>query len=226
MSETIPYANLLILALVAGFILLRLRGILGKDLGNDQPNFFNRAPIEKTDRDQPIVQLHEKLLKPKPKEEADPYLAALGDTPVASGLKRIKEEDPEFSASEFLEGAKLAFEMVFDAYVKGDKDTLRMLLSDALYKEFSGEVDSRAGEENKRETTLVSILGKDITQARLEGTTAHIGVRFISEQVSVMRNPQGEIVGGDPSALQHIEDEWVFERNTHSKNPNWKIIET
>jgi predicted lipid-binding transport protein (Tim44 family) len=222
MSEGIPYADIIILALVAGFILLRLRSILGQNQGSD---FFTRAPQEKTLKEQPIVQL-DKTPKIKPKDEPDTYLNGLGEGAVADGLKKIKDKDAQFSATEFLGGAKRAFEMVFDAFIKGDKDTLRMLLSDSLYGDFTQELEERTRSDNKPETTLVSILTSDITEASLAGNVAKVAIKFTSEQVQVVRDKDGKIVEGDPSELHHIEDHWVFERDTTSKSPNWKIIET
>lgn len=222
MSEGIPYADIVILALVAGFILLRLRSILGQNHGID---FSQRPPQERPQKEpHPVVQLDKRPAKPK--EEPDAYLLKLGDAPPADGLKQIRQKDPQFSATDFLDGARRAFEMVFDAFVKEDKSTLKLLLSEELYDDFGRELESRSKEENRRETTLVSIRSGEITQAVLTGNLARITVKFTSEQVTVERNAAGDIVAGDPSQVSHVEDEWVFERDVTSKSPNWKIIET
>ncbi len=173
-----------------------------------------------------MIQLDEKSLKPKPKEEPDAYLLTLGNSPVAETIRQIKAKDPQFTATGFLQGAKAAFEMVFDAFAKGDRQTLKMLLSEAIFQHFSRELDQRNAQANKSETTLVSVTGKEISQATLDKNTARLTVHFESEQVTVVRGPKGEIVEGNPSELHHVEDQWVFERDVTSKNPNWKIIET
>ena len=226
MSEGIPYADLLILALVAGFILLRLRSVLGRQSGDDGPYI---PPQTQNRKPEPmVIPLPDKAAKMKPKDEPDSYLESIKDkeSDVAAGIRAIKERDPQFVATEFMEGARRAFEMLFDAFVKGEKNTLRMLLSDTLYKEFEQAAEARATSDRKEETTLVSILNAEMTQARLMGNMAQISVRFTSEQVTVVRGTSGEIIEGDPSQLQHVEDEWLFERDTQSKSPNWKIIET
>jgi len=223
MSEGIPYADIVILALVAGFILLRLRSVLGTKIGNDNPSYFNRPVAQ--DKQEPIVQLDEKSLKPK-REEPDNYLAKLDNVPLVDAIHTIKVKDPQFTATRFLEGAKGAFEMVFDAFAKGDKQTLKMLLSDTIFQEFGKEIAEREGHDEKTETTLVSVEAKDITHAELVSNMAHITVLFLSEQVTVVRNAEGAIIEGDPSEINHVEDRWVFERDVASKNPNWKIIET
>jgi predicted lipid-binding transport protein (Tim44 family) len=226
MSEGIPYADIIILALIAGFILLRLRSVLGQKTGNDDPNFFKRQLPPADLRQEPIVQINEKILKPRPKEEGDPYLATLNDVALVETINAIKAKDAQFSATSFIEGARSAFEMVFDAFAKGDKQTLKMLLADDLYQHFVGEIEAREKEATHPETTLVSVVSKELRQVSLNGNLARLTVKFISEQVTVVRDSSGKIIEGDPSALHHVEDEWVFERDITSKNPNWKIIET
>lgn len=226
MSEGIAYADIVIIALIAGFILLRLRGILGQKTGHENPQFFTKEkqkPLENKDK---IVQLQDKAIKIKPKTSEDLYVEKMDNITAAQALRDIRIKDPEFEANRFLEGAKMAFEMVFDAYIKGDEDTLRMLLADKIYNDFSEEMKKHKAEENKTETTLVAVLSKEISNATFFGSTARITVKFTSEQVTVLRNSAGEIVGGDASETEHVENEWVFERDVTNKNPNWKIIET
>jgi len=223
MSEGFPYADIVILALIAGFILLRLRSILGDKTGNENSDFFKRvAAAPKSD--EPIVQLGAALAKPK-KEEPD--IAMAGLSPAVTGIiYALKAKDPQFTATGFLEGARRAFEMTFDAFKEGDRPTLKMLLADAPFQHFSTELDTREKTTYASETTLVSVAPKEITQAALDGSVARLTVKFLSEQVTVVRGNKGEIIEGDASAVHHVENEWTFERDTASKNPNWKITET
>lgn len=228
MSDAVPYADILILALIAGFILLRLRGVLGKTDG-EKPDMFKRAlppKPERDERDDEILPPEEKPSKTVRPPEVDTYLAALPSGPIADTLQAIKAKDPQFTATRFLSGAKGAFEMVFDAFARGDKATLKMLMSDPIYQHFSQDIDERKSQENVTEVTLLSVNAKDITQASLTGSVARLTVQFLSEQVSLVRNSKGDIVEGDPSDIDHGEDQWTFERDILSKNPNWKIIET
>jgi predicted lipid-binding transport protein (Tim44 family) len=225
MSEGIPYADILIMALVAGFILLRLRSVLGDKIGNDNPSYFNKPVTPVAEKAEPIVQLDEKSLKAKMREEPDPYLAK-ADHDVVLVVDAIKNKDPQFTATAFLQGAKAAYEMLFDAFNRGDKSVLKMLLSERLYEEFSAEMAARNTDGGKSETTLVAVDAKDITEAELIGTIAHVTVHFVTEQVIVVRDAQGDIIEGDPSEIHAIEDKWTFERDVTSKNPNWKVIET
>jgi predicted lipid-binding transport protein (Tim44 family) len=230
MSDGSSYADLVILGLLAVFILLRLRSILGDKVGHDGSDYFKKMlpPAVKQQaqmQEEPIVQLEEKSFKVKFKEE-DPYLSSLKDKQVADIIESIKEKDLQFTATAFLQGAKLAYEMVFDAFAKGDRKTLGMLLSEATFAAFSKELDAREASENKTETTLVSVVPKDIISASLNGNVARLTVKFDSEHITVVRDAKGGIVEGDPSELQIVDDQWVFERDITSKNPNWKIIET
>ncbi len=226
MNEGMPYADIIILALIAGFILLRLRATLGQKTGRDEADFMQRfKPM--AEAKEPIVQIVDKLQKGKPKEEPDAALALITDENVVSALKAIKEKDAQFTVTRFIDGARMAFEMVFDAFNKGDKQTLNMLLAEPLAKDFAAEIDARAATPDRRtDTTLVSVIGKDIVQASLTGDMARVTMKFTSEQITVIRNAKNDIIEGNPSDTHHVVDEWIFERDVTSKNPNWKIIET
>ncbi len=226
MSENFPYGDIVILALIAGFILLRLRSILGQK-NDDSFNFFQPPKEKTTSNNDPIIQLTDKSLKARPRvAEQDAYAAKLPEGAVLQGINDIKTKDPLFISSAFLDGAKMAFEMVFDGFNKGDKQVLSMLLSQEIYNDFVNDIEARSKMEHKQETTLVSVAAKEITSISLDKNIARITVHFESEQVTVERDGNGSIVAGDPSDIKHVQDEWVFERDVTSKSPNWKIIET
>jgi predicted lipid-binding transport protein (Tim44 family) len=224
--DSFPYADIVILALVAGFILLRLRGVLGQKDGNDTPQFFKRDQENKDTAKEPIVLLGGKSSKAKPADEADTYLYTLKDDQIAATIADIKKLDPSFSATGFLAGARIAYEMVFDAFAKGDRNTLEMLLDKPIYDTFVNEIEAREKSAEKTEITLVSAKAREIAQAGLSGNIARLAVQFDSEQVSLVKNAAGEIIQGNASDLHIMDDEWVFERDVTSKSPNWKIIET
>ena len=230
MSNEFAYADIIVIAAIAIFILLRLRSTLGKKTG-----FDIRDHIEKARRDEPgaggigerIIQLPERsAMRPKETESDALELSEIKNPEVSASLSGITAIDPAFSAREFLRGAKIAFEMVFDAFAKDDRATLRGLLADDVYKGFEKELDARAGREDRTETTLVSVVPQEITEAALDKTTARITVRFATEQVTVVRDKQNVIVEGDPSHIEADTADWTFERDLRSKNPNWKVIDT
>ena len=224
--DNFPYADILILALIAGFILLRLRSVLGQKTGNDNPQFFKREKPAVDEAKEPVVQILGKSLKPKAVDVVDIYLNTLDNPEIAATVAEIKKLDTTFTATGFLQGAKMAYEMVFDAFAKGDKKMLEMLLDKPIYESFAQEIDARAQATNKTEITLVSVKPKDIVQAALSGAKARIAVKFDSEQVTLVKDAEGKIVEGNASQSSLMDDEWIFERDVSSKNPNWKIIET
>lgn len=226
MSENIPYGDIIIFALIAGFILLRLRSILGQK-NDDSFNFFQPPQNKAAENTDPIIQLTEKSIKSRTKAvEQDAYAANLKEGAVLQAINDIKAKDPLFIASSFLEGAKMAFEMVFDGFNKGDKQVLSMLLSQEIYNDFIIDIENREKLEHRPETTLLSVAAKDIANITLDKNIAKITVHFESEQVTLERDKDGNIVAGDPSDVKHVSDEWTFERDVTSKSPNWKIIET
>ena len=101
-----------------------------------------------------------------------------------------------------------------------------MLLSDAMYKSFDLSLTDAEKAGRKAETTLVAITKAEFNAAKLVGNVATITVDFLSEQVHLIRNPQGVILEGNPSLHEPVEDRWVFSRNLANTDPNWKIIET
>jgi predicted lipid-binding transport protein (Tim44 family) len=225
-SEGIPYADILILALIAGFILLRLRSVLGRQDGMDSADFLRRnAPARELD-DETVIPPADKPQRPRAEEEEDAYAQRISDSGIKTVLADIRARDGGFSGDYFLKGAKAAFEMVFDGFAKGEKAPLKMLLSPELYKTFEAEIEARAGEGRKTETTLLSVAAKDIIRATLSGTVARLTVHYQSEQVTVVRDASGAIIEGDPSDVAQVEDEWTFERDLTSKSPNWTIIDT
>lgn len=225
MSEEFPYADIIIIALVVVFILLRLRSILGQKTGHENPNFFQISIPKTKDNVDAIIQPSDKAKQRTPHDN-DPYAATLSAGAILQTINDIKSKDTMFSATTFMDGAKMAFEMIFDAFVKGDKQTLSMLLSQEIYNDFVKNIEERERQENRMETTLLSVAPKDIVNAGLNGNIAQLTVHFESEQVTLERNKKGDIISGDPSNIQHVRDEWIFERDITSKNPNWKIIET
>ncbi len=153
-----------------------------------------------------------------------PAKEAAMDDSAGEGVAAIRVADPMFDAASFLEGAKIAFEMVFDAFNKGDKATLKTLLAPAVYDEFASEIEARQNQDSRHETTLVSVESTRIAGAAKDKNQARLTVRFVSEQITVVRSKEGKIIEGDPSQVDRVEDEWLFERDITSRNPNWKIM--
>lgn len=219
-----PFFDIIILAAVAGFILYRLNNVLGNTNGDELP---------------PKMGAHLKDAKPKQqisdyyKEKAREIVEELSsdidisdNAVLARKVTEVKQVDPSFRLKDFIKGAEYAFEMVLEAYAKGDKDTLNSLLDRDIYKQFVAAIEEREGNNEVEETTLISIASSNVMDVELVRKMARVTVKFVSKQVSVVRNEEGEIIKGDPSREITIEDVWVFERNLASSDPNWKLLST
>lgn len=225
MGEGFQYGDLIFLALVALFIGFRLRAMLGKQTGFDPREAWKQATRDAQPQDK-VIQIPDRISKAQQQEEESILEKLKGNTTVTDGLKAIKQADAQFSPTEFIAGAKMAFEWVVSAFSKGDRDKLRMLLSDERYKEFTREIDANMQAGRQQDTTLVAITAADILEAALVGTKAQVTVQFVTEQISVIRDKDGNIISGDASAIENVVDTWTFERDTNSRDPNWKITLT
>jgi predicted lipid-binding transport protein (Tim44 family) len=225
MSDGFQYGDLIFLGLIAAFVALRLRSMLGKGSGIDPREVWKQATRDITQEKKPFSAADRPVKKLLTEEDVVP--AGLQENQaVAAGLKAIRAADAGFSTTDFVSGAKLAFEWVVEAFSKGDKDKLRMLLSEERFQHFSDAIDTRAKDGLKHETTLVAILAADVTEAQMQGGKAQITMQFTSEQVSVTRGGDGKVESGDPSATDKVIDVWTFERDAASRDPNWKIVAT
>lgn len=218
MEGGFPYGDIIVIAAIAAFIILRYRAMLGEKSGRDVSDMPRPAAdlepvIQLPKRAEPIVEPVKKAADTEPKEFADQF----------SAMRAI---DSEFSVEDFLTGAKAAYEMVIEAYNEGDDETLKMLLADPIYKEFRDARKANEAEGRVAHTTLVAIMKADVTDAKLKGNKAVITVDFHSEQIPLVRDKDGKIVEGDASSQEAVEDQWVFERNLASTDPAWKVIDT
>ncbi len=223
MSQEFAYADLLILALVAGFILLRLRAIMGQH--NDLPEQRQDSLFSPNEEHSNVIDLapvdEEDVMPPDETEHI-----ARDDSQLATALKEIRSADPSFHGSKFLDGAKSAFEMILQAYCQADRKTLKHLLSSEMYDEFNQAIKQHKEDQSQEDITLVAINSARIAGADVTQRTIRITVEFVSEQISVTRDKDGEIIGGDPSNIETVEDQWVFERDIRSQDPNWRLVET
>lgn len=215
------FIDIIILAMIAAFLVFRLRSVLGKRTGNERPpqnpygDSAPAGPREAAD-DENVVAL----------PGAGPVDDIPDDTPASEGLRAIREADSAFSVQEFLEGARAAFEMVVTSFANGDKETLRPLLSDEVYDNFTGAIDARDAAGETMEMTLVGIREADVLEATMDGRVAFVTVKFVTEQIEVVRDKDGEVVSGDQSKVTTVTDIWTFARNTRSRNPNWTLVAT
>jgi predicted lipid-binding transport protein (Tim44 family) len=147
-------------------------------------------------------------------------------SPLAAALDRMAENDPSFTPRSFVDGAKLAYEMIIEAFAKGDKPALKSLLSRDVFDGFASAIDSRLALGQRVESRFVGIDKAKIQQASLNGRKATITMEFVSELISATYDEAGEVIDGDPKEIRQVTDVWTFERDVGSRDPNWKLVAT
>jgi len=227
MSEGFAYIDILFFAMVAAFIALRLRSVLGRRTGQERRRTGgfagpNGAADGKTASDN-VVALPDRSAAPS---ETDAAIADLAEGKVKTGLTQIRLADPSFDLNQFLAGARAAFEMIVQAYAAGDKEALRPLLADDVFAGFAGAIDQRAADGHTLDTQLMAIENAEVVEAGMQGSVARVSVRFTSEQVNVVRDADGKEIDGDSASAEEVIDIWTFERDARSSDPNWILVET
>jgi predicted lipid-binding transport protein (Tim44 family) len=203
MGDNFQVLEILVFAVIAGILVLRLRSVLGRRTGNERRRDLPFAPP-------PAV-------TPTPAAIAPP---AAGPSSVADAL------DPSFDRAAFLTGARGAFEIIVQSFAAGDSAKLQPLLSPPVFKSFSDAIEARNRANEKQETKIVAIKSAEIAQSRVEGGTGLVTVKFVSDQILVTRNAADAVVDGDPDhAVEHT-DIWTFSRPVWSPDPNWILIAT
>lgn len=241
MGEGLQFFDIILLAMIAGFLVFRLRSVLGRRTGHQRKprNRVARRDAQTDARgNENVIELTDKsraaadeAFDTKPAEadagEADAADADTADaSPLAAVLAAIRKADANFDDQGFLAGARAAFEMVVQAFAAGDSKTLRNLLNDEVYDNFASEIARRVAHKEVLETTLIGINKAEILDARLESRIAFVTVKFVSEQVNVTRDSAGETIDGDPNHVANVTDIWTFARNVRARDPNWTLVET
>ena len=232
MNQAFDPFNIILLA-IAVVVILRLRSVLGTRTGHERRyDPFSPSPggdAEK--RDDNVIPLpgHEKELdRDEEGEIAEPIWTghAEPDTDLAKGLQAIADADREFDPTGFLDGAKIAYEMIVTAFAQSDKKTLKPLLTSDVYKGFAQVIDQRASDGETLDYRFVGINSAELSDAALDRRKASVTAKFVSEMISATRDAGGEVVDGDPSQIRQVTDVWTFERDISSRDPNWKLSAT
>jgi predicted lipid-binding transport protein (Tim44 family) len=221
--------------IVAAIVLFQLRSVLGRRTGNERQPFDPYTRSEK--KVEGPTQQGNVITLPNRREgpvgdvtPAEPYaeidaLVPVSD-PVNAQLRRVQDVDPSFSPKQFLEGVKLAYEMIVTAFAAGDRKTLRNLLSSEAYQGFETAIADR---ESRGETMTSAFIGIDnakIVSALVREREALVTVSLVSQLISSVKSATGELVDGDPETVVEVRDVWTFARDVRSRDPNWKLVET
>jgi predicted lipid-binding transport protein (Tim44 family) len=213
-------ATIVILALIAVFIGLRLYSVLGERTGHEQQQPILK-PADQDARVEPRVSNAPVSASPTAETGDMAFLPTAGP-----GVRAILAADPAFDVARFLEGAKGAYGMVLDAYWKGDLDRVRSHIDDHVYETFATAIEDRKAQNLVLDNRLVAVEQALIAQASLEQRVAVITVRFEADIAAVTRDASGVVVAGSLSDAVQTRDLWTFRRDISSNDPNWLLIET
>jgi predicted lipid-binding transport protein (Tim44 family) len=202
MSEAFQYIDILILAIIAGIVLLRLRSVLGRRTGH-----------EKTDKssynyETPQTSKEEKVI------------------PIEPQTLSSTREDGWFDSDDFLRGAANAYETIVTNFENGNKDALKPLLSDDVLNSFSSVIDARNSNNETVEFNFIGIEKSEIVHKDLKKNPMEVTVRFISEMITCIKNSKEEVISGSLNQVQKITDVWTFEKFKDKKSSNWLLAAT
>ena len=196
MSNNFGFIDIILLAMIAGFIILRLRNILGRRTGHEGKN--------------PAVFDDKKYSQFKPENKNKPI------------LKDILEDDEK---KEFLKGAEIAYENIITSFAKSEKEKLKPLLTKEIYTNFEQAIDSRNKEGIKSELTFVGVKTSNVEKFEKKSNEFVATVKIICEIISVKKDKNEIIIEGDPDKIKTVTDYWKFSKSVLSKDPNWFLAE-
>ncbi|MCY4030636.1 MAG: Tim44/TimA family putative adaptor protein [Hyphomicrobiales bacterium] len=220
MDGVFDLVNLLFLAVAIG-VLLRLRSVLGRRTGHEQPP-QNRGWFASKPSKPEVVESESASAEAEtpPREES----ASL--TPLQRGLREISLADRSFDRERFLEGARIAYEQIVTGFAASNRERLQALLGADAFERFDAVMRSREQKGETAQCEVVAIQSADITEARMRGTAARVTVRFHADLLSSVRDKEGSIIDGNAEHPYRAEDIWTFERNTRDTNPNWRLVKS
>jgi predicted lipid-binding transport protein (Tim44 family) len=224
----------IIFALLAAFVVWKLRSVLGTRTGHERPPHERPGrpgPVDDGKPEGKVIRLPGAAGPGAGGEEAEPAAErwapfAVSGSGVAAGFDQIVALDSTFRPREFVEGAKGAYEMIIGAFAAGDQQSLKGLLAKDVYDSFAAAISEREARGETVETTFVSIDKCDFVDVQMRGKTANVSVRFQSKLISATRDKSGAVIEGSTDKVVDMVDIWTFARDVTSRDPNWRLVAT
>ena len=214
--------QLLVLAGIAVFLILRLKNVLGTREG------FEKPPLPMPGRDDPAAEARKgfEVIDGGPDRDITDHVPE--DSSAADALGEMKKAEPSFNVGEFLGGAKGAYEMILMAFESGDIDDIAPFLSKDVFETFQEVIDQRKAEGVTVDANFIGVREMSLLDATFDDATkeGELKIRFVGELTSVMRDSAGDIIEGDLTEVKRQKDIWTFERVMGSDNPNWQLVAT
>ncbi|MFU8880796.1 MAG: Tim44/TimA family putative adaptor protein [Rhodobacterales bacterium] len=214
-----PILQLLVLAGIAVFLILRLKNVLGTREGFEKPPVPREAAQPDRRRDFEVIEGgpdHDIIDNVEPGSE------------TAKTLTAMKRVDPSFSVAEFLQGARYAYEMILMGFERGDMDSIKDFLADDVYETFAEVVAMREEQGLSIDAEFIGIRELSLNSATFDkdSNLGEVSVKFVGELTSVVRNSDGEIIEGKPNEIKRQKDIWTFARVMGTDDPNWQLVAT
>lgn len=209
--------EIVLLAMVALFVGLRLYAVLGRRTGHEQQPVTRPEAVPGQDKPAPVADA-----TPERSEGA----GLVYEERAAGGVRAIVSADPSFDVGRFLEGARGAYRMILEAFWRGDQDELAYLVGDDVRASFTAAIEEREAAGHKIDNRLIAIERAVIENAELKGREATIEVRFDADIAAVTRDSDGEVIAGSLTDAVETHDVWTFRRTLGSEDPNWLLVET
>ena len=212
---------IVILALVAVFVGLRLYSVLGERTGHEQPILKPADPEQADARVEPKVVARPAITGMPVDADDLAYLPTAGP-----GIRALLAADQTFDVARFLEGSKAAYRMILEAFWKGDLEAMRPFVDAHVFQSFADAVEQRTKDGLVLDNRLVAIEQAVIASSELAGSVALVTVRFEADIAAVTRNAAGDVVAGSLSDAVQTRDRWTFRRDVAQRDPNWLLVET
>lgn len=209
--------DLVLFGMIAAFLVLRLRSILGRRTGYERPPQVHPAPGPAAAAG-PVI---EGRAEPPSLTPSRPLPDPEG--PAGQAVARMRAIDPTFDAARFLDGAEKAFRIIVGGFASGDRNTLRALLSDDTYRAFAQAIEAREAAGHVQVSEIRRMETVAIEEAELRGSVAVVTVRFVSDQVSLTKDKDTQPIAGT-DAVTEITDLWTFERDLSTRDPTWRLV--
>jgi len=213
-----PFLQLLVLAGIAIFLILRLRNVLGTREGYEKP--VSRQAPDGGRRQAPF-----EVIEGGPDRDITDHVAE--DSDAAKALAAMKRIEPSFGVADFIGGARSAYEWILMGFERGDLSELKPFLGSDVYESFAEVIESRNAQGLTIEAEFIGVREVQLVEAEIsDDNLAEITVRFVGEMTSVVRDNAGDIIEGKPDEIKRQKDAWTFARQMGSDNPNWQLVAT
>lgn len=217
--------SIVLLAMIAAFLGMRLYSVLGKRTGHEQEPVLPRRDERASPAASAPVRLDDADTLSAPQGSAPAGTGLVYEPAAETGLRQLLASDRQFDAGRFMEGAEAAYRMILEAFWAGDRDTLRDLCDDDSYDAFVAAIEARAKRGETLDNRLIGIDSAKITAVEIDRREARITVRYRADISAVTRDADGKMVAGSMSDASQTDDFWTFRRQIGSSDPNWLLDE-